>query len=567
MASSTHGPAQAKTRCFAALLYSTKEIEVGSYENILEYVMQALVLGESLHAHHPSIRRVLLLHEDLCAHPLRTLVSTRWEVREVGDVEFSGKAMGLIAGGVHERISDRVYIKLRVWDVCSDFEKVCFMDLDMLVRQAMDPVFASRSPFSAVFRGSKELTRPWEDRPAKSYYNARQQFMYGVNGGLFCLWPDGRVYKQMVKEIERMARTRGEEWHHYRKLLSSNAGAEQNYLSYYFAGRTQGIDVRFNFQLHQMALSGALAEQGSSWKRCVEDPTQLCNWHYSAEPKPTRFLTELNGFHDVPVKLLNQESDSIMETHMQRFEAGRGSDGSHSRTIPDWYREQALDCSRLAFQNYAKAWGATWRNMIATWMKALQFYQSWDDSTFTCWACGEKGLSERDMCRHMLCGCSTIQLRMSYYSDTHAYKWYPDMEHWLLTVPLGSNIMKCTQYLSACFNAWQQKYEKTWQMRLDIPHDVRLAPGPTRVNDHFTHVAQMEAECLRFWKQMAKERRGLKRRHDAVVLRAENSGDIDELTSALNMQEWTSGERARKKDSSRSFKEEVEKYQADHILL
>ena len=181
MASSSH--ARSSTRCFAALLYSTKE---PGWENILEYSMQALVLGDSLHAHHPTIRRVMLLGNELAQHPLRLLLSTRWEVRVCKDVEFSQDAKKLIAGGVHDRIGSRVYMKLRVWDVCRDFEKVCFMDLDMLVRQAMDPVFASRSPFSAVFRGATELTRPWEDRPQASYYDRQERFMYGINRGLFC---------------------------------------------------------------------------------------------------------------------------------------------------------------------------------------------------------------------------------------------------------------------------------------------------------------------------------------------------------------------------------------------
>ena len=35
---------------------------------------------------------VLLLHEDLRAHPVRTLASIRWEVREDKDVELSGAA-------------------------------------------------------------------------------------------------------------------------------------------------------------------------------------------------------------------------------------------------------------------------------------------------------------------------------------------------------------------------------------------------------------------------------------------------------------------------------------------
>ena len=56
-----------------------------------------------------------------------------------------------------------------------------------------------------------------------------------------------------------------------------------------------------------------------SWKRLVQDPAQVCNWHFSADPKPTRFLTELNGYHDVPIEMLNTFSDSTVEPHMQRF--------------------------------------------------------------------------------------------------------------------------------------------------------------------------------------------------------------------------------------------------------
>ena len=185
MAGSSH--ARSGPRCFAALLYSTKEEP--RWDDVLEYLMQALVLGDSLHAHHPTIRRVMLLGNELAQHPLRLLLSTRWEVRVCRDPEFSQDAKRLIAGGVHDRIGSRVYMKLRVWEVCRDFEKVCFMDLDMLVVQAMDPVFSSKSPFSAVFRGATELTRPWQDRPQRSFYDHKGRFMYGINGGLFCLWP------------------------------------------------------------------------------------------------------------------------------------------------------------------------------------------------------------------------------------------------------------------------------------------------------------------------------------------------------------------------------------------
>ena len=156
---------------------------------------------------------------------------------------------------------------------------------------------------------------------------------------------------------------------------------------------------------------------------------------------------------------------------------------------------------------------------------------------------------------------------MSYYSDTYPYEWEPDMEQWLMRVPLGSKIKQCTQYLSACFHAWQRTLEKAWHTELVIPRDDALEPGAAGMNDHRRHVNEMESECLKFWKEQAKSRRGLKRRNDAVVRCAKQSGDREELASALQTQEWTSIERARMKDSSRSFHADVEKYRADHILL
>ena len=105
------------------------------------------------------------------------------------------------------------------------------------------------------------------------------------------------------------------------------------------------------------------------------------------------------------------------------------------------------------------------------------------------------------------------------------------------------------------------------RVQLHIPHDLYLAREATRVNDHLTHVAKMREDCLAFWKQMGKERRGLKRQHTAVSSKARSSGDAWSLEEALDYQEWTQGEMARKKALSRSYKEEIEAYVEKHILL
>ena len=73
----------------------------------------------------------------------------RWEVRPVKDIDVSPKALKLI-DIFQERMGVRVYLKLRAWQV-AEYEKVCLLDFDILVRQSMDPVFASRSPRGRSF--------------------------------------------------------------------------------------------------------------------------------------------------------------------------------------------------------------------------------------------------------------------------------------------------------------------------------------------------------------------------------------------------------------------------------
>ena len=156
---------------------------------------------------------------------------------------------------------------------------------------------------------------------------------------------------------------------------------------------------------------------------------------------------------------------------------------------------------------------------------------------------------------------------MKRYAKTHPYEWEPDMEQWLLTVPLGSNIKKCTQYMAACLNAWQRNYEWMYRVQLEIPHDLYLNPKATQVNKHLTHFAQMQADCQVYWKQTGKERRGMKRQCAAIARTARSSHDAQQLTHALEVHEWTHGERARKKGMSENCKADVGKYERDHIIL
>ena len=180
---------------------------------------------------------------------------------------FSPQALKII-NICQERIGVRVYLKLRAWEV-TEYEQVCLLDLDMLVRQSMDPVFASRSPVAGVFRGSRDLFRPWEERPARTYFDV-DKFRFGTNGGLIVLFSDPDATVKMIDEIDGMARSHGSHYQFFRKMLSSGAGAEQNPLSFFWRGHIQGIDPATTFK--RIRLDWAERTQmrevsGSGWSK------------------------------------------------------------------------------------------------------------------------------------------------------------------------------------------------------------------------------------------------------------------------------------------------------------
>ena len=67
----------------------------------------------------------------------------------------------------------------------------------------------------------------------------------------------------------------------------TNAGGEQDFLSEFFGVVRKTLvqmDVSYNFQIHQLALTGQQAEAEGRWARLIYVPDPVNVMHFSAQP-------------------------------------------------------------------------------------------------------------------------------------------------------------------------------------------------------------------------------------------------------------------------------------------
>jgi hypothetical protein len=93
-----------------------------------------------------------------------------------------------------------------------------------------------------------------------------------------------------------------------------------------------------------------------------------------------------------------------------------------------------------------------------------------------------------------------------------------------------------------------------YQRQFYIPYNFFTDEASLRVNAHLTHYAVKKRECLEKFKEGAKQRRKLKRQCEAEISRARTRGDASSLWTALDVQEYTHVEKARKLDACSDLK-------------
>jgi len=234
----------ADTRCaYVTLLYGPK---------CHTYFFGALVLGWGL-SHHggAGIARVLMHTSDVPSSYILALGAAGWHCHQVE--YLSSVANALFHNPWKSRFID-VFTKLRLLQLES-FEKVLFLDLDMLVRPPIDGCNGLESLFdlptpAAMKRGSPvpkhgvavPYTSIWSHptRREADKLPPHQQAS-GINAGTMLFRPDAKVFKQMEAEVR--------DWHfpeHYSTYMP-----EQEYLSRFFGTFEQWTHVhcRYNYEI------------------------------------------------------------------------------------------------------------------------------------------------------------------------------------------------------------------------------------------------------------------------------------------------------------------------------
>lgn len=186
---------------------------------------------------------------------------------------FDGKSQQAIRnwGGVIEPVEDialgdlaelqkrphwsNTFLKLRVFDM-TEFEKVVFIDCDMIVLENIDHLFEKRH-ISAVQGG--KLIFHWED----------------INSGLMVIKPNHKEFSELVSLVPTVCR----------KRIEANAGfGDQDVISYYY----KNINKLWDEENH-------LDERYNAMIRCIHELCVALGYknikiiHFTGDKKPWMF--------------------------------------------------------------------------------------------------------------------------------------------------------------------------------------------------------------------------------------------------------------------------------------
>jgi len=216
------------------------------------YVLGAMVLGKSLLLTGTKKDLVVLHTSDVIG--LDLLRKVGWKTVLIDEVESTDA----LFGGTRGRFS-RVFNKLHLFGL-TQYDKVCMLDIDMLVTKNIDDVFDVSAP-AAMRRNHAKITAcPEQNEPIHGgsfFYGGdpnatfdntrddRYKTWYqsgGINAGIMVFRPNQATLDNMLQEVR--------DPNHPSHMQCP--GPEQDYLTRYFADQWSNLAVEYNFQLHQL---------------------------------------------------------------------------------------------------------------------------------------------------------------------------------------------------------------------------------------------------------------------------------------------------------------------------
>lgn len=199
-----------------------------------------------------------------------------WDVRKVSHVKHRPAQVA----ASRQRFS-KVFTKLRAWEL-AEFSRVVLLDADLLARKDIVELLGlGLGGLAAVMRGHSDY-RPGEKRDHRTFYKpGTKELQGGINAGVIVFEPGKSTFSDMQKAINNPK---------HRAHPQRSAAPEQDFLTRYFDHQWHGLPRKYNFQLHQLALAGERAEQGSELESLINDPKEIAVFHFSTELKPRDIL-------------------------------------------------------------------------------------------------------------------------------------------------------------------------------------------------------------------------------------------------------------------------------------
>ena len=441
--------AHSKKKARPGILSSSNSWKKQAYVSMVfgdstDVYFQALILGLTL-ARVSNKRRILFCEHCCVEEGWGALLETVWEVRVKNMEEKWG------FGGHFGRL-DRVWLKLHVWLWAAEegVDVGLWVDTDVLIRQNIDDCFGLiQSPhqeLAALWRGPStwSLTKQRDPKTIRAPGAAQGG---GINSGVFVFKPSVARHKDLMIVLQE----KGPLYNEARK----KGGAEQDFISWYFSwlcprcskntwGRQYcyyckvkvsqiqqqtvvSLDMRNNFQLHQMAITGMLWDPKSDngMHALIENPSTIAVYHFSAYPKVTTVMLSHIDWS------LEKEQNWQVTRLMDALDKAQGKDWVEAygnwafekgnailKEDPELQRQgQRADQCRALFVNMIKEFKDTWDSYLfpGLWMHIFKSL-GWDWKSPTpmsrCPLCGSENpsteIQERPL-HHLMLNCLAIR--------------------------------------------------------------------------------------------------------------------------------------------------------------
>ena len=251
------------------------------------YLVGVRTLRASLEASGSAYPLVVMVTDGIDAHARRVLEDDGCLLRDVEPLRPAG---GLQENYANARFAE-VWTKLAAWGL-TEFERIVFLDADMLVTQDMDELFALELTADGIAachacrcNPNRITSYPASWTPANCFYTHCRGVAHTsepelvddyLNGGFLVLTPDQAVFADLVAKLAEVTD------------LSRYPFAEQDFLNEYYDQRWQPLPYVYN------ALKTLPFQHPAMW-----DASAVKNIHYIIDKPWEKALDPADRYYAV----------------------------------------------------------------------------------------------------------------------------------------------------------------------------------------------------------------------------------------------------------------------------